>query len=116
MKAQQPAPRPIRRLIERVCKKDREYFERHPEATFYERPYVSDENWPYVFPEATRVRVTALGPGLRVRQPLTAEGTSADPGYIAITSQMINDNFDPRPWVLDAVPEAPEWFSKLVRP
>lgn len=60
-------PRRYRRIIERVCARDRGYFEKHPEAQSYTRDYVPGEAWPVRLPQGSRVRVTVLGPGLRAR-------------------------------------------------
>ena len=66
-------PRRYRRLIDRVMQQDREYFERHPEATERVRPYVPGEVWPLHHLDATHVLVTQLAPGIRTWLPLLAE-------------------------------------------
>ncbi len=66
-------PRKFRRLIDRVCDRDREYFDRHPDAQSYVRPYVPGESWPIFFPQGTQIRVTQIGPGVRLRE--TVPGT-----------------------------------------
>ena len=55
--------------VDRASERDRRYFERHPEATSYERRYIMGEfapGIPYPMPDA--VKVTQVFPGMRVRQ------------------------------------------------
>ena len=60
-------PRRFRPLIERVRDRDRAYFEKHPGATEYLRPYVPGEFWPVAYPDATHVLVTQIVPGFRTK-------------------------------------------------
>jgi hypothetical protein len=58
-------PRRLARIIERVRRRDREYFARHPGETEYLRPYVPGEVWPVLDTSCTHVLVTQLAPGIR---------------------------------------------------
>ncbi len=68
-------------LLDQVSETDRKWFEDHPEATEYTRPYVEGEIHPNVFPvmsgvcDKPMVRVVKVAPGVRARIPLfqTAE-------------------------------------------
>lgn len=64
-------PRRFQRIIDRVCERDRQYFERHPDAGSYVRDYVPGETWPYALPQGSRICVTTLGPGVRAREQLS---------------------------------------------
>jgi hypothetical protein len=71
-------PRHIATVMDLVATADRAYFDEHPEATCYLRPYCPNEFWPKAFPAGSLVRVTYLGPGLRTREPiLTVPGDPA---------------------------------------
>ena len=61
-----PPPR-IARLQNQVRERDREYFEQHPAATEYVRPYVPGEVWPVDYAAATHVIVTQIVPGFRTK-------------------------------------------------
>ena len=62
-------PRRFERIIDRVNQRDREYFEQHPSASYYRRPYIPGEFWPAA-PRRTRpVTVHGYGDsGIRVRR------------------------------------------------
>ena len=64
------APAPYSSIIDLVAAADRAWFEEHPKARQYTRPYVPGEFWPMYIPAGSLVRVTYLGPGLRAREPL----------------------------------------------
>ncbi len=63
----QPLPEPAGSIVEAVTDRDRVYFERHPGALSYVRPYVPGE-LPGTCPPGTLVRVIQIMPGVRVRQ------------------------------------------------
>lgn len=63
-------------LIDQVSETDRKWFEQHPEATEYTRPYIDGEIQPGVFPvmsgpcDKPMVKVVKLSDGVRARIPL----------------------------------------------
>ncbi len=63
----QPLPEPSGAIVEAVTAQDRRYFEQHPGALSYVRPYVPGE-LPGTCPPGTLVRVIQIMPGVRVRQ------------------------------------------------
>lgn len=66
-------PEPFNSIIDRVCAADRKWFEAHPSATFYDRPYEPGEFWPAEDLDeqlVVGVRVTLIAPGVRSRQPI----------------------------------------------
>ncbi len=57
------------RIVDEVCRQDRLYFEEHPHERVRWRKYVEGEFWPAFPAEDSWVRVTCVGPGLRIREP-----------------------------------------------
>ncbi len=67
-KRQISAPKVTDKLMAQVSKRDRCYFEKHPDAKEYKRPYVFGEFWPDLPPQQGQwVIVTQLLPGVRTR-------------------------------------------------
>jgi hypothetical protein len=72
----QPGPRmltlspAVQRIVDEVSARDRVYFEQHPEASSYVRPYVPGELLGQPVPPGTLIRVHQLEPGVRLREPL----------------------------------------------
>ncbi len=61
-------PQPFRGMIDRICEKDRLYFEQHPEKTERIRNAVQGEMWPLKTPTGGVMLVTQIAPGVRERQ------------------------------------------------
>jgi hypothetical protein len=68
--ASRQVPEPYSSIVNRVCKADREYFERHPAKREYLRPMVQGEFWPALVQPGAWVRVVKLGSGVRTRELL----------------------------------------------
>jgi hypothetical protein len=71
-RAPEKPPSAIAQLIERVCREDRLYFERHPDADERVRPYVAGELWPLDADGAPPllILVKPVAPGVRARIPI----------------------------------------------
>jgi hypothetical protein len=65
------APPAVSKNIRRAMADDRDWFEKHPDAAYRERPAVADEFWP-VFDSRSvlYVIVTQVEPGRRLRFPV----------------------------------------------
>ncbi len=63
-------PEPYASLIDAVTARDAEYFEKHPDATYYVRGYVPGEFYPAepAPHQRSQIRVTQLRPGIRTRR------------------------------------------------
>lgn len=62
-------PSPYLEILERVMAADKAYFDDHPDSRSYTRDYVPGEFWPMDPPEGAMVKVTYVGPGVRLREP-----------------------------------------------
>jgi hypothetical protein len=71
MSANLTAPRPYADIIDRVCDRDRLYFEEHADDDSYWRDYAPGEFWPMTLPTSTCVEVVQVQPGVRLRRPVT---------------------------------------------
>ena len=63
-------PPDVERIVDEVSARDRVYFEQHPEASSYVRPYVPGELLGQPVPPGTLIRVHQIRPGVRLREPL----------------------------------------------
>ena len=62
-------PKPIERISKRYMWLDRKYFQDHPEATEYVRPFIPGESWPVQHePIPDLTRVTKVTSWYRLRQ------------------------------------------------
>ena len=62
-------PKPIERISKRYMQLDRKYFQDHPEATEYVRPFIPGESWPVQHePIPDLTRVTKVTSWYRLRQ------------------------------------------------
>lgn len=66
-------PEKFQKIIDRVTEADRRYFQRHPEAKIYVRDYVKGEFFPFAYPMGTKVQVSQVIKGARLRKALSEE-------------------------------------------
>lgn len=63
------APRRVRRIIARVCERDKAFFARNPGILAYQQPAVPGEFWPESVPASAPVMVVNYdGSDFRIRQ------------------------------------------------
>ncbi len=63
-------PPRFQRALERVSDQDRRYFAAHPDRAEYARPYRLGESYPILPTDVSRVRVSQVMPGCRLRSPI----------------------------------------------